>query len=189
MLHWVKCGTVLEEESTLCVKCGYPVNQAEDLPAAQAGAIERKKYSAIPAVGYGHHVKMWFPVVLAILATAALYVGLRSKSDPSGIEIVKRHFVFYDDYSHGTWTRQACQVAGHDTCFDVTYTVPVQGCGPVVFSWQVYPGEDDLMYEGAQPRVDETRYAFYAFLIKDTGTLVPAQALGKPVPAACAYRF
>ena len=188
MLHCVKCGSLLPEDSTLCPKCGYPVTRDESRTAAEQLDEQKHKYSATPA-GYGHHVKMWFPVVLAILASAALYVGLRMKSDPGGIEIVKRHFVFYDDYSHGTWTRQACKVAGHDTCFDVTYTVPVQGCGPVAFSWQVYPGEDDLMYEGAQPRVDETRYAFYAFLIKDTGTLVPAQALGKPVPAACAYRF
>ena len=187
MLHCGKCGSVVPEETTVCPKCGYPVNTQESASAEESRDAE-KKYSATPP-GYGHHVKLWFPVVLAVLASAALYIGLRLKSDPGGIEIVKRHFVFYDDYSHGAWTRKPCKAAGHDTCFDVTYTVPVQACGPVVFSWQVYPGEDDLMYEGAQPRVDETKYAFYAFLIKDSGTLVPAQALGKPVPGTCQLRF
>lgn len=188
MLHCVKCGTVLPEDATLCSNCGYPVNQAEDLTAAETEAINRKKYSAIPAVGYGHHVKMWFPVVLAILATAALYVGLRRKSDPSGIEIVKRHFVFYDDYSHGAWQHAPCQAPDHSSCVEVTYTVPVQACGPVTFSWRVFPSEDDLEYQGAMPRVNETRYAFYSFLVKETGALIPAQAYGKPVPEVCQYR-
>ena len=188
MLHCVKCGSLLPEDSTLCPKCGYPVARDESATAGETRDARKNKYSATPP-GYGHHVKMWFPVVLAILASAALYVGLRMKSDPGEIEIVKRHFVFYDEYSHGTWARKPCQVAGHDTCFDISYVVPVPACGPVTFSWQVYPGEDDLTYEGAQPRVDETKYAFYAFLIKDNGTLVPAQAFGKPVPAACQYRF
>jgi zinc ribbon protein len=188
MLHCVKCGTVLPEDATLCSNCGYPVNQAEDLTAAETEAINRKKYSAIPAAGYGHHVKMWFPVVLAILATAALYVGLRRKSDPSGIEIVKRHFVFYDDYSHGAWQHTPCQAPDHSSCVEVTYTVPVQACGPVKFSWRVFPSEDDLEYQGAMPRVNETRYAFYSFLVKETGALIPAQAYGKPVPDVCQYR-
>jgi hypothetical protein len=188
MLHCVKCGTILAEGSTLCSNCGCPVNMAQDLTAAEAAAVARKKYSAVPAVGYGHHVKMWFPVVLAVLASVALYVGLRMKSDPSGIEIVKRHFVFYDDYSHGVWQRTPCQAAGHTSCVEVTYTVPVRACGPVKFSWRVFPAEDDLEYEGALPRVNETRYAFYSFLVKETGALIPAQAYGKPVPETCQYR-
>ncbi|HEY0703653.1 MAG TPA: hypothetical protein VGD60_12880 [Candidatus Acidoferrales bacterium] len=192
MLHCVKCGALLAEESTLCQNCGYPVTLAESEPpeyltARQAAAREKDKYSATPP-GVGHHVKMWFPVVLAVLASAALYVGLRAKSDPSGIEIVKRHFVFYDDYAHGQWARTPCKEAGHDSCVDVTYTVPVTACGPVKFSWRVYPGEDDLAYQGAEPRVNETRYAFYSFLVKETGALIPAQAYGKPVPSVCQYR-
>src|SRR5271156_1203396 len=131
MLHCVKCGSLLPEDSTLCPKCGYPVARDESATAGEKRDARKNKYSATPP-GYGHHVKMWFPGVLAILAWAALYVGLRMKSDPGGIEIVKRHFVFYDDYSHGSWARKACKGTGDDICFDVTYTVPVPACGPVV---------------------------------------------------------
>jgi hypothetical protein len=186
-LYCVKCGSSLPEESTLCVKCGFPVTLHESRSSAETGVAQRIKYSATPA-GYGHPVKLWFPVVLAVLASGALFVGIKMKSDPSGIEIVKRHFVFYDEYSHGTWQRTPCQAAGHEKCLDLTYTVPVQACGPVTFSWRVFPAEDDLNYEGAQPRVDETKYAFYGFLIKETGALVPAQAVGKAVPETCQYR-
>ena len=182
MLHCVKCGSSLPEESTLCLKCG------SISPGRTGGAAAcEHENSAIPS-GYGHHLKLWFPLLLAVLASAAIFVAIRMKSDPSGIEIVKRHFVFYDEYSHGAWERQACQDAEHRQCVDVSYTVEVQACGPVTFSWRVFPSEDDLNYKGAQPRVDETKYAFYAFLIKDSGTLVAAQALGKAVPQTCQYR-
>jgi hypothetical protein len=187
MLYCVNCGSSLPEESTLCVKCGFPVTRDESQTAVEIEYAREKKYSATP-VGYGHHVKLWFPLVLAVLASAAVFMGIKMKSDPDGIEIVKRHFVFYDGYSQGTWQRSACQAASHEKCFDITYTVPVQACGPVTFSWRVFPAEDDLMYEGAQPRVDEAKYAFYQFLIKETGALVPAQAEGKPVPQTCQYR-
>jgi hypothetical protein len=187
MLYCVNCGSSLTEESTLCVKCGFPVTLDGSRTPAESRAAARDKYSATPP-GNGHHIRMWFPVFLAVLATAALYATIRMKSDPSGIEIVKRHFVFYDEYAHGSWQRTPCQVAGHEKCVEVRYTVAVQGCGPVTFSWQVFPTEDDLNYEGALPRVNETKYAFYAFLVKDSGTLIPAQALGKPVPESCQYR-
>jgi hypothetical protein len=187
MLHCVNCGSSLPEESTLCVKCGFPVTLDESRTAAELQNARENKYSATPP-GYGHHVKLWFPLVLAVLASAALFVAIRMKSDPSGIEIVKRHFVFYDEYSRGAWKRAPCQDPEHQNCVAISYTVPVQACGPVTFSWRVFPAEDDLNYEGAQPRVDETKYAFYAFLIKDSGTLVAAQAVGKPVPQTCQYR-
>ena len=187
MLHCVKCGSSLPEESTLCLKCGFPVSPAVGRADARAGGAPENKYSATPR-GYGHHVKLWFPLLLAVLGSAAVFMAIRAKSDPSGIEIVKRHFVFYDGYSHGTWQRKPCQDPQHQQCVDVNYTVPVQACGPVTFSWRVFPSDDDLNYEGAQPRVDETKYAFYAFLIKDSGTLVAAQAFGKPVPETCQYR-
>jgi hypothetical protein len=187
MLYCVKCGSSLPEETTLCLKCGFPVTLDESRTGAELQTASKNKYSATPP-GYGHHVRLWFPLVLAALASAAVFVAIRMHSDPSGIEIVKRHFVFYDDYSHGAWQRKPCQEAGHEQCVDVTYTVPVQACGPVTFSWRVFPSDDDLNYEGAQPRVDEAKYAFYAFLIKETGALVPAQALGKPVPQTCQYR-
>jgi predicted nucleic acid-binding Zn ribbon protein len=187
MLHCVKCGSALAEESTLCLKCGFPVTPDESVSADELRSARENKYSAKPA-GYGHHVKLWFPLVLAVLASAAVFVAIRMKSDPSGVETVKRHFVFYDEYSHGVWQRKPCQEAGHDRCVDISYTVPVEACGPVTFSWRVFPSDDDLNYEGAQPRVDETKYAFYQFLIKDSGTLVPAQAAGKPVPQVCQMR-
>jgi hypothetical protein len=187
MLHCVNCGSSLSEESTLCLKCGFPVTLDESRTSKELQEARKNKYSAMPS-GYGHHVKLWFPLVLAVLASAAVFVAIRMKSDPSGIDIVKRRFVFYDEYSHGAWQRQPCEDAEHKTCIDVSYTVPVQACGPVTFSWRVFPSEDDLIYEGAQPRVNETKYAFYQFLIKDSGMLVPAQAVGKPVPQTCQYR-
>jgi hypothetical protein len=186
MLYCVNCGSLLEEESTLCLKCGFPVAFDEKgQPISQQSGRKRKE--SVEPLPFMHHVKLWVPLVLAIIGSAALYFFIQKKSDPSGIEIVKRHFVFYDDYSHGNWARQPCQEAGHDKCWDITYTVPVAACGPVTFSWRVFPAEDDLNYEGAMPRVDETKYAFYAFLVKDDGALIPSQALGKPVPSSCAY--
>jgi hypothetical protein len=182
MLYCVKCGSSLPEESTLCLKCGSSVSLT-----AGVRSPGNATYSATPA-GYGHRLKLWFPLILAALASAAVFVTIRMKSDPSGIETVKRHFVFYDEYSRGEWKREPCQDAEHQRCVDVSYTVAVQACGPITFSWRVFPSEDDLNYEGARPRVDETKYAFYAFLIKDSGTLVAAQALGKPVPQTCQYR-
>ena len=187
MLHCVKCGSSLPEESTLCLKCGFPVAPEESRGDAGTGGERKQDYSATPR-GYGHHIKLWFPLLLAVLGSAAVFVAIRMKSDPSGIEIVKRHFVFYDDYSHGVWQRKPCQDPEHQQCVNVTYTVPVQACGPVTFSWRVFPADDDLNYEGAEPRVDEVKYAFYAFLIKDSGTLVAAQAVGKAIPESCQYR-
>ena len=187
MLYCVKCGSSVAEGTTFCLKCGTPVTGEESRTAAEAQAAQSKKYSAIPS-GYGHHVRLWFPVALGLLACAALFTAVRMNSDPYGIGIVKRHFVFYDDYAHGTWRYKPCEAAGHQKCVDVSYTVPVQACGPVTFSWEVFPGEDDLNYEGAEPRVNEAKYAFYAFLVKDTGALIAAQAVGKPVPETCQYR-
>src|ERR1700722_3211835 len=187
MLHCVKCGSSLPEGSTLCLKCGFPVAMGSDRGDAGAEGVREDKYSATPS-GYGHHVKFWFPLLLAVLGSAAVFMAIRVKSDPSDIEIVKRHFVFYDEYSHGVWQRKPCQAAGHTSCVEGTYTVPVRAGGPVKFSWRVFPAEDDLEYEGALPRVNETRYAFYSFLVKETGALIPAQAYGKPVPETCQYR-
>lgn len=188
MVHCVKCGSSVPEESTLCLKCGTPVTLDESRTPAEMREARERKYSAVPAEGYGHHVRLWFPVALGILACAALFAAVRMNSDPYGIGIVKRRFVFYDEYAHGRWQHQPCQAAGHKKCVDVMYTVPVQACGPVTFSWEVYPSEDDLNYEGAEPRVNEAKYAFYAFLVKDTGALIAAQAFGKPVPETCQYR-
>jgi hypothetical protein len=187
MLHCVNCGSSFPEESTLCVRCGFPVMFDESRTAAEGENARKNKYSATPA-GYGHHIKLWFPLVLAVLASAAVFVTIRMKSDPSGIEIVKRRFVFYDEYSHGDWRRKPCQGTGPEKCLEVSYTLQVQACGPVTFSWRVFAADDDLEYEGAQPHVDESKYAFYAFLIKDSGALVPAQSLGKPIPETCQYR-
>jgi hypothetical protein len=190
MLFCTNCGSSIPEQSTLCVQCGLPVidhtNHTNRSPATNPPA-PHDNYSATPR-GVHHHIKPWVPFILALIGSAAVFTAIRMKSDPSGIEIVKRHFVFYDEYSHGDWQRKPCQAAGHEKCFDITYTVPVPACGPVTFSWRVFPAEDDLNYQGAQPRVDETKYAFYAFLIQDSGTLVPSQALGKPVPDSCQYR-
>ena len=92
MLYCVKCGSSVAEGTTLCLKCGTPVTGEEPRTTAEAQTAQSKKYSAMPQ-GYGHHVRLWFPVVLGIVACAALFAAVRMNSDPYGIGIVKRHFV------------------------------------------------------------------------------------------------
>jgi hypothetical protein len=113
-----------------------------------------------------------------------IYSDRRSK-DP--VEIVKKHFVFYPQYSHGVWREGECPGAGASECRDVTYTIPVSGCGDVTFDWRVFPGEDadaTWTYRGPAPKVDESKYPFYAVLNEDS-RFIDSPALGTALPAAC----
>jgi hypothetical protein len=113
---------------------------------------------------------------------ALIYIQHRANQP---IEIVKKHFVFYPEYSHGTWREAPC--SGAEKCREVTYTIPVKGCGPVTFDWRVQAGDDrdpTWSYNGANPKFDEDKYALYAVLSEDS-RLIDSPALGKPVPDTC----
>ena len=127
--------------------------------------------------------------------------------------IVKKHFLFYPEYSHGVWTEGPCKASGAGTaagagrnpgsdvkgCSDVTYTIPVKGCGNVTFDWNVFPGDGDAdatwMYnppptladklQGRGQKIDEAAYPFYAFMGEDQ-RFIDSPALGKAVPEECA---
>jgi hypothetical protein len=116
-----------------------------------------------------------------------IYNQHRSR-DP--LEIVRKHFVFYPPYSHGIWGKTRCAGASGEECWEVTYTAPVQGCGPVTFHWHVLPygdGEPEWSYNGSRPRVDENQYPLYAILSQDS-RLIDSAALGKPLPATCSTK-
>ena len=129
-------------------------------------------------------------ILLAVGAAAGwLYVAVnqRRQNDPTGI--VKRHFFFYPEYSHGAWSESSCVGAGAsgDTCRQVTYTLPVQGCGEVTFDWRVYPGDDadkSWSYLGTHPSLDESDYPLYAVESGDSH-FIDSPALGKPLPQTC----
>ncbi len=123
-------------------------------------------------------------------AAGWLYIAVNQhrQNDPMGI--VKKHFLFYPEYSHGIWHEGPCaetQAGGAGNCREVTYAVPVQGCGEVTFDWSVYPGGDgdkSWSYNGARPKLDEADYPLYA-LLSDDSHFIDSPALGKPLPPTC----
>ena len=128
-------------------------------------------------------------LILSFVAGGAgwLYVIYNDHRSKEPAEIVKKHFVFYPEYSHGIWREGPCAAGGRAKCRDVTYTIPVAGCGPVTFDWNVFPDDDGdttWSYNGTQPKIDENRYAFYAVLNPDS-RLIDSPALGMALPAAC----
>jgi hypothetical protein len=135
-------------------------------------------------------------VLLCAAAAGWIYVAVNEHRQKDPVVIVKKHFMFYQEYSHGIWREVACAPstsgptsrADVQGCRDVTYTIPVKGCGRVMFDWTVLPGNDDAdavwTYNGARPKLDEAEYPLYAFL-DDEGHFIDSPALGKPVPEAC----
>jgi hypothetical protein len=135
-----------------------------------------------------HYCKHTGLVLLTLAAIAGwlfvVYIQNRSREP---MEIVKKHFVFYPEYSHGTWREAPCGDAKQDGCRDVTYTISLAGCGPVTFDWRVSQGEDadsDWTYNGPRPKLDESEYPLYAVLSEDS-RLIDSPALGKPLPQTC----
>lgn len=133
------------------------------------------------------HVKHGALMLLLLVAAAGwlcvIYAEHRS-NEP--IEVAKRHFVFYPQYSHGVWREEEC-ASDKQGCREVTYTISVQGCGPVKFHWRVFPGEDadtTWSYNGTSPKFDEEKYPLYAILNQDS-RFIDSPALGKPVPQTC----
>ena len=128
-------------------------------------------------------------LILVVLAAAAgwLYVIVNAHRQNDPVVIVRKHFVFYPEYSHGVWREAQCAQVDADGCREVTYTVPVKGCGSVTFDWRVFPGEDGdktWTYNGANPSFDEARYPLYAF-VSDDSHFIDSPALGKPLPDTC----
>jgi len=137
---------------------------------------------------FWHHLKH-APLILCVLLAAAgwLYVIYNEHRSNDPMEIVKKHFVFYPEYSRGAWREGQCLNAGGKKCRDITYTVPIQACGPVTFDWNVFPGDDadtTWAYNGTYPKIDENKYALYAVLNEDS-RLIDSPALGTALPAAC----
>jgi hypothetical protein len=130
-------------------------------------------------------------ISLAVLAFAAgagwLYVIYNEHRSKQPLEIVRKHFVFYLEYAHGSWREGQCSSAGKEKCREVTYTIPLKDCGAVRFDWLVFEGEDDdstWSYNGTSPRIDESKYPLYAVLSEDSH-LVDPPAVGRPLPETC----
>ena len=89
------------------------------------------------------HFKNVALLLCVIFAGAGwLYVIYNQHRSNEPVEIVKKHFVFYREYSQGVWREGACAKVDRAKCRDVTYTVPVSGCGPITFDWNVFPDDD-----------------------------------------------
>jgi len=129
-------------------------------------------------------------LILLALGSAAgwgyIAFNQRQQSDPMGI--VKKHFLFYPEYSQGVWHEGPCsQTEAGGKCREVTYTIPVHGCGEVTFDWNVFPSDDGdktYSYNGARPKLDEANYPLYAIL-SDDSYFIDSPALGKRLPETC----
>jgi hypothetical protein len=130
-------------------------------------------------------------ILLVVVAAAGwMYVIYNAHRANDPTEIVRKHFVFYPEYSLGVWREGGCANVDGETCREVTYTVPVKGCGPVTFDWRVFPGEDantTWSYNGTSPIFDEEKYPLYAVLSEDSH-LIDSPALGKPEPETCPFK-
>lgn len=139
--------------------------------------------------GFWHRLKQCVLILAAFAAAAGwLYVIYSEKRANDPIEIVKKHFVFYPEYSHGVWKESQCANKDGERCREVRYTVPVKDCGPVTFDWNVFTGDEadstSWSYNGPSPRFDENKYPLYAVLSGDS-RLIDSPALGKPLPQVC----
>ena len=139
---------------------------------------------------FRRHFKTALFVIACALSAAGwwflVYEGNRAK-DP--MEIVRKHFVFYPDYSHGVWRDAPCDGAKESGCREVTYATPVGSCGLVTFRWRVFNGPEadtdaPWAYEGPTPNFDESKYPLYAILNPDS-RLIDSPALGRPPPSSC----
>ena len=135
-------------------------------------------------------------VLLCAAAAGWIYVAVNEHRQKDPVVIVEKHFLFYPEYSHGIWRQGPCapstfrpaSEADAQGCRDVTYTIPVKGCGTVTFDWSVVPGNDEAdatwTFNGERPKFDEAEYPLYA-LLDEEGHFIDSPALGKPVPEAC----
>jgi hypothetical protein len=126
-------------------------------------------------------------VLLVLVASAGwLYVIVNEHRQNDPVGIVRKHFVFYPEYSHGVWREGDC-ADDREACREVTYTIPVEGCGTVTFDWRVFRGDDGgktWSFVGTNPAFDDTKYPLYAF-VSDDSHFIDSPALGKPLPDTC----
>jgi hypothetical protein len=139
--------------------------------------------------GFGwHHIRRAIlTLCVAVAAAGWLYVIYNERRSHDPTEIVKKHFVFYPDYSHGSWHEGQCADARKEKCREVTYTVPVKGCGAVTFDWRVFSDDDGdatWTYQGPSPKVNESKYPLYAVLNEDS-RFIDSPALRTALPEVC----
>jgi len=130
-------------------------------------------------------------IFLGVLVFAAgagwLYVIYNEHRSKQPLEVVRKHFIFYPEYSHGSWREGPCADRSKEKCREVTYTIALKDCGAVRFDWLVFPGDDEdptWSYNGTSPRIDESKYPLYAVLSEDS-RLVDPPAVGRPLPESC----
>jgi hypothetical protein len=130
-------------------------------------------------------------IFLGVLVFAAgagwLYVIYNEHRSKQPLEVVRKHFIFYPEYSHGSWREGQCADRSKEKCREVTYTIALKDCGAVRFDWLVFPGDDEdptWSYNGTSPRIDESKYPLYAVLSEDS-RLVDPPAVGRPLPESC----
>jgi len=146
---------------------------------SEKGAIPRSS-----GEGFKNASFILFALVAAAGWSYVIY-GNHRANDP--IEIVKKHFVFYPEYSHGIWREGRCSNEENAECREVTYTTPLEGCGPVTFDWTVFPGKDAdaaWSYNGTNLKIDENKYPLYAVLNEDS-RFINSPALGAELPTSC----
>jgi hypothetical protein len=121
---------------------------------------------------------------LCLVAAAGwVYILYTQNRANNPLEIVRKHFVFYPDYSRGVWREEKCSQAGRAKCQEVVYTVALKGCGPLTFDWRVFPAEDAetiWSFQCTSPKLDESRYPLYAVLNEDSH-LIDSPTRGKPL--------
>ncbi len=140
---------------------------------------------------FWHRFKLALQILLLLVAAAGWsYVLYNEHRAHEPVEIVKKHFLFYPEYSHGVWREDLCASMDRKKCREVSYTVPVKECGPVTFDWHISFGEDEdatWSYNGANPKLNEAKYPLYAVLSEDS-RLIDSPALGKPLPETCQFK-
>jgi hypothetical protein len=155
------------------------------------GATEsRLEHKTLPESPWRHFKNVALLLCVIFAAAGWLYVIYNQHRSNEPVEVVKKHFVFYREYSQGVWREGACAKVDRAKCRDVTYTVPVSGCGPITFDWNVFPDDDGdttWSYNGTTPKVDESKYPLYAVLNEDSHLIDPP-AVGMALPSVCQAR-
>ncbi len=74
-----------------------------------------------------HHFKNALLILLVFVAAAGwLYVIVNERRQNDPMAIVRKHFVFYPEYSQGVWREGQCTHIDTEGCREITYTIPVK---------------------------------------------------------------
>ncbi len=134
-----------------------------------------------------HSKRALLALLVGLSAMGWLYVIYSERQSKNPTEIVKKHVIFYPEYSHGMWQEGHCGQGQSDGCRDVKYTLSVPGCGSVSFDWRVFPDKDSdtaFSYQGSTPKLNEDKYPLFAVLNADSLLIAPP-AVGQPLPQSC----